>query len=405
MVKSKNTLLILFLSIFIDLIGFGIVIPLLPLYAKSFGASASTITLLFSAYCLASFIASPFWGIWSDRMGRRPLLLLSLAGSGVAYIGFALANSLFWLFVTRILAGVMGCTMVVAQAYVGDITTPENRSKGMGILGVAYGLGFTLGPALSSFLVGIGGSETNFRLPLLGAGGLSFLAFIFAWLQLPESRPSHPGDMTAEKFHTPKTQRLGNPWALLKKSPLLFFFIGLTFLLTFGVSGVQSILVLWLSEVWQLGAVHVGYVFLLMGLMTAFTQGRLVGVLVKRRGEMNVLLAGFGIAGLAILSFPLSSSLPLLIGSLIGMSLGLSFCQPTLKSLLSQAAGAEIQGAAAGMSQAARSIASITAPVVSGLLFEYINPGAPMILAGSLILGQMVLSWIGLSRSPLSQDS
>ena len=222
--KSGKMLFALFLSVLIDFIGFGIVFPLLPFYAKSFGASASTITLLFSIYALAQFVTTLLVGSLSDRMGRRLLLLLSLAGSGVAYLWFGLANSLLELFLARGLAGAMSYSIVVAQAYIGDVTTPENRSKGMGIIGAALGLGFTLGPALSGILVGLGGESPNLRLPLLTAAILSSIAFLLAWKLLPESHPkSHSSSNVKKSFS--KLSSTSSIWLLVRQSPLIAFLI------------------------------------------------------------------------------------------------------------------------------------------------------------------------------------
>ncbi|NEO42036.1 MAG: MFS transporter [Moorea sp. SIOASIH] len=400
MAKSSNTLFVISLSAFTNLIGFGIVIPLLPFYAKSFGASASTITLLFSVYALASFVTTLFLGSLSDRVGRRPLLLLSLAGSAIAYLWFALANSLITLFLARALAGAMSYSIVIAQAYVGDITTPENRSKGMGILGAALGLGFTLGPALSGVLVGLGGDNPNLRLPLFIAALFSFAAFLLAWKFLPVSQSK-----SAPSSHSKKPQSKAetfNLWLVIKENPIIAFLISLGFFLRFGLFITQTILALWLNEIWGWSAEHTGYAFLLLGLVTVVTQGILIGRIVKTLGEVNMLILGLGITVVAFVSFPLAKHLYVLLFTLVLLGFGDSLFRPSLGSLLSQAAGTKYQGSVLGAAQSLTPLGAIAGPFVSGLLFEYVNPGAPFIASALLFGSQIVLAWIWLRGSNLS---
>ncbi|NET56844.1 MAG: MFS transporter, partial [Symploca sp. SIO2E6] len=401
MAKSRNLLFILFLSVFIDLIGYGIVIPLLPFYAKSFGASASTVTLLFSVYSLASFVTTIFAGSISDRVGRRPLLLLSLAGSGIAYLWFALANSIITLFLARALAGAMSYSIVIAQAYVGDITTPENRSKGMGVMGAALGLGLTLGPALSGILVGLSGDNLNLRLPLLTAAILSFVALILAWQMLPESQPRTDLSRKSQKFPR-KTSSLSDFLLPIKQNPIIGFLISLAFFLRFGLFLVQAIFALWLGEIWGWNAQQAGYAFLLIGLVMAITQGNLLGPIVKKLGDVNVFLLGLSSIVVAFVSIPLAEHLFLLLLALALVSFGDSLFRPSLNSLLSQAAGAKYQGTVLGTTQSFIALAGIAGPFTSGLLFEHINPAAPFI-TGALLFGiQFILAWIWLRRSNLS---
>ncbi|NEP77359.1 MAG: MFS transporter [Okeania sp. SIO3B3] len=401
MVKPGKILFILFLSVFIDLIGLGIVIPLLPFYAKSFGASASTVTLLFSAYAVAQFVATLIVGNLSDRMGRRPLLLLSLVGSGISYLWFGLANSITALFLARGLAGAMSYSIVVAQAYVGDITTPENRSKGMGVLGAALGLGFTFGPALSGILVGLGGDNPNLRLPLITAAILSFLAFLLAWKMLPESQPKPESSSNTVDTTSKKTPTL-SIWSLLKQNPLIAFLISLGFFLRFGIFIIQAILALWLNEIWGWSAENTGYIFLLIGLVAAVTQGSLIGLVVKKLGEVNTLMLGLAVTIVAFISFPLARDLYILLLAVVLLSFGNSLFRPSLSSLLSQSAGTKYQGTVLGAAESFIALAGILGPFSSGLLFENISPGAPFIASALLFGTQFILAWVWLRKSNLS---
>ncbi len=404
MTQSKRAFLILFLSIFIDLIGFGIVLPLLPFYAQSFGASASTVTMLFSIYSLAGFVANPFWGRLSDRIGRRPLLLLSLAGSGIAYFWFSLATSLITLFLARALAGIMSCSIVIAQAYIGDITTPENRSKGMGVIGAAFGLGFILGPALAGILVGVG-DEPNLRLPLFAAAATSGIALILAWFLLPESSSvvSVSGESQAETDpQSPEPlQEISPPISsVIRDNPVIAILMGLSFLLPFGLLGANTILALWLGQAWEWGAQQVGYLFVLVGVMASIVQGGLIGPLVKRLGERRVLLVGLGSASLGLIALPQTHQILTLILAVITYNVGESLCRPSLSGLLSQSVSGQQQGQFLGMAQSAGALAAVTGPLVAGLLFEHIHPAAPFLMSAVLMVAQGILVWGGLRKSP-----
>lgn len=324
-----------------------------------------------------------------------------MAGSGIAYLWFALANSLITLFLARALAGAMSYSIVIAQAYVGDITTPENRSKGMGILGAALGLGLTLGPALSGILVGLGGDNPNLRLPLLTAAMLSFVALLLAGKMLPESQPiSEPSRNSQKPLR--KTSSLSNLWLPIKKNPIIAFLISLAFFLRFGLFIIQAIFALWLGEIWGWSAQQAGYAFLLIGLVMAITQGNLIGPIVKKLGEVNTFLLGLCSTVVAFVSFPLAEHLSLLLCALVLVSFGDSLFRPSLNSLLSQAAGAKYQGTVLGTTQSFIALAGIAGPFTSGLLFENINPAAPFITSALIFGTQLILAWILLRRSDLS---
>ena len=180
-------MLALFLIVVVDLIGFGIIIPLLPFYGEHFQADPQTVGLLMASYSLAQFISAPIWGRMSDRAGRRPVLLMSLAGAALAYLWLAFADSLWMLFAARLLGGLMAGNISAAFAYMADITTKENRAKGMGLIGAAFGIGFILGPAIGGILAGSDPTTADFRNPALAAAGLSLLALVLGIFRLPES--------------------------------------------------------------------------------------------------------------------------------------------------------------------------------------------------------------------------
>ncbi|MCB0393691.1 MAG: MFS transporter, partial [Bdellovibrionales bacterium] len=202
--KSKSPLLIIFVTVFVDLVGFGIIIPLSPYLAKHFGASGLQIGLLMSVYSLAQFIFSPLWGRLSDVYGRRPILLMSLLGSTLAHLGFAFASDLWMLFVARTIAGLFGANISAASAYIADVTDSKSRSKSMGIIGAAFGIGFILGPAIGGFLSEWGlqlGTQPPFGIGFsaLGASLICFLNFLFACFRLPESLPKERRNLAKKK--------------------------------------------------------------------------------------------------------------------------------------------------------------------------------------------------------------
>ncbi|HEX6164859.1 MAG TPA: MFS transporter, partial [Vicinamibacterales bacterium] len=221
-----SPLVIIFVTVFIDLLGFGIIIPLLPFYAESFGASAFTIGLLGTSFSLMQFLFSPIWGRWSDKVGRKPIILVGLMGSCLSYMMLALSNSLALLFIARIIGGIAGANIPTAQAYIADVTTPENRARGMGMVGAAFGLGFIFGPALGGILTTI-----SPQTPMWFASALCLANFIAAWFLLPESRSANA-----------VTRNLGRLEAFrhAARNPTLLLLLALFFLVTLAFSGFES---------------------------------------------------------------------------------------------------------------------------------------------------------------------
>ncbi|MGK7874981.1 MAG: MFS transporter [Xenococcaceae cyanobacterium] len=380
--KSNRLMLVLFLTVFIDVIGIGIIIPLLPFYAKHFGASPAIITLLFSCFSLMQFLFSPFWGSLSDHMGRRPILLLSIGGSCLSYLWCGLANSLWMLFASRLLAGFMGGTIVTAQAYISDITTPDNRAKGMGMIGASFGLGFTLGPAIGGLLAGSYTEQVNYQLPLLAASGLSLLGFIFAFFTLPKSN-----QQTSEKpiKTIAGSKRLSGLIETLK-SPLINVLIGVFFLIGLGLVGVQTILALWLESQFVWGPQQVGYLLMFCGVLATILQAQMIGILNKRFGEVNLLVAGLILLGMGLFLIPFSTSLILLLGAMSCLTIGDCLSKTATRSLLSQLAEPYETGKILGMAQSASSLGTIAGPIFAGFAFVVIGKNSPFFNAAFLIL-------------------
>lgn len=385
--ESKNNgraIFVLFLTVFIDLLGFGIILPILPLYAEQFGAQPNEATLLVAIYSLMQFLFAPLWGRFSDRYGRRPILLLTLFGSVIAYAGLGFANSLWILFIARSLAGIMAGNISTAQAYIADITTPVNRARGMGIIGAAFGLGFILGPAIGGLLIGSDPDNANFHLPSLFAAGLSLLALLCALVLLPESLNSETrAKMQAHRYR----QRRLNLLQLLQR-PQFCMLVGIYFLVTFAVAAMDSTLALWSKQQLNWGPQQTSYLFAFMGIVSTIIQGGLLGFLKKQLGEIKLLtwgIVGLGLGLLLIGLIRFSQSLILLLVATSLVAWGISVSQPILNSLISQMTAPEEQGQILGIASSCSALARIGGPIWAGVGFMKFGSSAPF-LSGFLVM-------------------
>ncbi len=382
MVRSR-TLPLLFLTVFVDLVGFGIVLPLLPLYADRFGASGLMVGLLVMIYSVAQFFMAPIWGRLSDRHGRRPILLLGLLGSALAYLVFAWAGSIAALFASRILAGIGGSTIPVAEAYIADVTPPERRAGNMGLIGAAFGLGFTVGPALGGLTVGISTAAPGYL-----AAGLCLINALLAAILLPETR-----DRALRKSVVRRrpgwaytTEGLG----IALRKPGLRRVLVLYFAFTVAFAVIQPTLSLFGSERFGLDARSVGYLFAFLGLVSAVVQGGLVRRIVPRTGEVRLIrICGVPFAaGLLLLAW--SPTLPWALAALALLAVGYGGTVPSVLGLISRASPPEIQGGMLGVGQSVGSAARIVGPVLAGAALDL-----SMVLPYLLGAGMAVLGTVG----------
>jgi len=368
--------LILFLTVFIDLLGFGIVIPFLPMFAHKMGVGAVGVGLLLSIYSLTQFVFAPILGRISDRIGRRPILLLGLLGSSIGYLVYGFAGTFFWLLASRAMHGACAATISTAQAYVADTTDDEHRAKGMGLIGAAFGLGFVLGPALGGIM-----GHSSLRVPVFFASALTFANFIFAAARLPES---HHADRSAPldlaHFIAPL---LAIPRELVRHRLARMFAIA--FLLTFSLSALEATFALMVPAVYGYGAFGIGVLLAFAGLMQALAQGYLLGKIVARFGEVWLLKVGLlaMIAGLAPMGS--ISSHGGLLAMLAAVSLGYGFASPSIASLISRNTDRDLQGEVMGVNQSAMSLARICGPIAGGLAYQLLGPAAPY-LGGAIIV-------------------
>jgi DHA1 family tetracycline resistance protein-like MFS transporter len=357
--RRDRPLLPIFLTVVIDLLGFGIVLPLLPLYADKWNASPLMIAMLFTAFSALQFVSAPLWGRLSDRIGRRPVLLVGLAGSVASYLLFAIASFdalLMLLFVSRITAGIFGGTISTAYAYIADVTSTEERGRGMALIGMAFGIGFTLGPAVGGL-----GHELNVAAPGFIAAALSAIAFLFAWRNLPEPEGHKPAprrswfDVSAFRDAL-RAETIG---AIL----LINFLVITCFSLMESTVGLLGRRIHKL-EFWQ-----IGLLFTYLGFWTALTQGMIVRRYMKRVGETRFVIAGVVTLGLGMAAFGNAPTLGWLIALAPLAVLGFGMVTPSLNSLLSRRSAADVQGGIMGVNQSLQSLSRIVGPLIGLPLF------------------------------------
>jgi multidrug resistance protein len=380
-----SPLVIIFITVFIDLLGFGIIIPLLPFYAESFGASAVTIGLLSSVFSLMQFLVAPLCGRWSDRIGRRPIILAGLLASAVAYVALALANSLALIFLARIVGGIAGGNIPTAQAYIADITTHENRAKGMGLVGAAFGLGFIIGPALGGVLTRFGHAT-----PMWCAAALCFGNFVAALFLLPESRHGDPDRVSPGRLDL--LQRARAHAGLL---PLLLVF----FLASTAFSGFEATFALFTERRFDFNAERIGYVFAFIGLILAIVNGVLVGHVVPWLGERRLVPMAIGVIGFALALVPVAHTVPMLFAVCGTLALGMGFNNPSLTSAISRLSDPSEQGGMLGLAQSLAALGRIVGPVWGGFLFERAGTTTPYFSAATVMFIALLLAWSGVRRA------
>lgn len=411
---KKPSLLIVFLTVFIDLIGFGVVLPLLPLYSKVFGASGFLIGAIIASYSAMQFLFAPAWGRLSDRIGRRPVLLVSTAGAAISYALFGLGSSfsgataLAVLLISRIFAGICGANITVAQAYIADISTSEKRSARMGLIGMAFGLGFIFGPALG----GITYKAFGITGPGYVAASLCALNFVLAYFILPESRQPSSDDI-------PARPRLAQ-WSQTLAHPQIGLLVAVFFLSTFAFTCFETTLGLLVGKNFHLDIANddhakttVSYLFAYCGIIGALIQGGAIGRLVKKMGEPRLITFSLVLVAVSLALMPFvhgrepfswrnlfahaSSPWLHLLLVLALLSVGSSLTRPPVFGLISILTPAHEQGAVIGIAQSAGSLARILGPIFAATLFDYSVP-LPYLVCSVICLIAGTVAWHRLSR-------
>jgi DHA1 family tetracycline resistance protein-like MFS transporter len=367
--------LALFLTVFIHLVGFGIIVPLLPYYAQTYGATGVEVGLLLASFSAMQFLLSPIWGRLSDRIGRRPMLIGSLVLTAGSYVMFAFAGSLAVLFASRILAGIAGATISTAQAYVADTTPLEKRTQGMGLIFAAFGAGFIFGPAIGGIL-----SHWGYAVPGLAAAGLALAACIAAILFLPESLPREArAEAIAHRSAAPVSR------AEMFQRPVIGPGLTLLFLSTVCFAAMEGTFALFGQWRYGLGPRQIGFLLAYAGVLAVILQGGIVGRLARRFGEGSLVRAGYVVMAAGLVAMALAPRLPLMMVALGVTAVGSSLAGPTLAGLVSSAASPIEQGAVLGLYQSMGSLGRAIGPFLGGLAFDHITHPSPMWLAGIVV--------------------
>jgi DHA1 family tetracycline resistance protein-like MFS transporter len=375
MKQHNKPLFTIFLIVFVDLLGFGIVLPLLPYIAEKYQASPFTIGILGATYSFFQLIAGPLLGRLSDRFGRKKLLAISQAGSAVGYLILGLAHNLPLLFLARIIDGITGGNISIAQAYIADITTKENRAKGMGIIGAAFGLGFIFGPAIGGFL-----AKYSYSYPGFFAMGISILTVILTIFTLPETVSSE------ERKNEPKAQVTIKEFWKIASSTNIQYLIVVFFLFNSAFSMMQGTFALWTQKRFNFGPEQNGYVFAFVGVMAVIAQLKLLPMLVKRFKERTLLNYSTLFFGLGFIMIPLVPNYWYLMITQALIVFGNSMANPSIQALASESVPKEDYGETLGFLQSAGSLGRIVGPVLGGWLFGALGIDSPFFFAAFVIL-------------------
>ncbi len=397
---GRSGLTILAATVLVDMIGFGIVLPLLPFYAESLGASPFAVTLIIASFSATQLIAAPIWGRVSDRRGRRPLLIAGLFASAVSYLIFAVADSLTVLLLSRVAAGAAGGTISVAQAYVADSTEGSKRAQGLGLIGAASGLGIMLGPAIGGFFSQWGlGAAGYVAAGMCAANGLAAILF------LPESRHFDRRKDDGVAIGAAQGDRTGRPgdqasaatgglreWAAALFRYPMSSLLSVYFLTISSFAAMTSVLALYLERAFGMDASSMGLVFTLAGAVTVVVRGAAVGRIVHRIGESATVRFGCVILGLSLMMVPFMKNEWWLVGLVPLWALGTGITFPSLASLVSRATGPSSQGSVLGGSQLVGGLGRVVGPLWAGLLFQTVSLASPFTTAGFFVAVAFLLA-------------
>jgi DHA1 family tetracycline resistance protein-like MFS transporter len=388
----KGALGAIFLIVFVDLLGFGIIIPLLPRYVPDFTENPVKVTLLFSVFSIFQFVGAPVLGALSDRYGRRPVLIASQVGSAFGYLLLAFATqwsfspttTLTLVYLSRIIDGFTGGNISTAQAYVSDVTTPQNRARGMGMLGAAFGIGFTAGP----FLGGLLGLKAAYA-----AAALSAAAALLTYLRLPETRRHNPTE--AEVWLHPSR------FLPILRRPVLVQLLAISFFIMAAFVMMESTVTMFLDERFGFKEKKVGLFFGFIGLVIVIVQGGLIGRITRKLGEWPPAIGGCLLVALGMAAFTYTAFRPVLWVLLLAGAVnaaGRSLQQPTISSLLSKFSDPRDQGVVFGLFHGLGSLARVFGPIVAGLTYPLLNHAGQFVTAGVIAIGTAV--WTAALRQP-----
>ncbi len=370
-------LLVIFLTIFVNLVGFGIIIPLLPFYAETFGASPFVIGLLFASFSACQLIAAPWLGDLSDRYGRRPILIFSLLGTVLSFVMLAMAQSITMLFLARVVDGLSGGNISTARAYVADVTAPQDRARAYGLIGAAFGLGFIFGPALSGLL-----ARVSYTAPIWAAAGLTLVATLMAWFWLPE---------TVHKAAAGTGMPFRNLVSMMQR-PGLRRVLVIDFVYWFAFAIFQTTFALFAARRFGFDVPQTGYFFAAFGVLGAIVQGGFIRPIVQRLGDKPVFMLGIVCAAVGLVAATLTHTVFLFAVSLVPLAFGIGFGHPTMSSLVSRAGRGDEQGRVQGAAGAMESLGRALGPVWGSAALQRFGEAMPYLSAAACLGLTLLLS-------------
>jgi len=366
--KTKTALPVLFLTMFFVMVGFGIIIPVLPFYAEELGATPTELGWIMAAYSIMQLIFAPIWGKLSDKVGRKPIMLIGIFGLSISFFLTAISTEFWMLFAARVIGGLLSAAnLPTAMAYVADITTPENRSKGMGMIGAAVGLGFIFGPAIGGVF-----SKISLQYPFIVAGVSSMITFFLVLFILKESLP--------KQKRTKKNSSSPSQWIHFTGVNRNLYII--QFFVSFTLAGLETTFAYFAYEKAGLDSTHLGYIFMIMGLAGAIVQGGLMGVLAKKFGEQKIIQGGIIVSGIGFALILLTTNFATAAIFISIFGIGNGVIRPAISTILTRYSDGD-HGSVTGLLSSFDSLGRIAGPPVGGLLFSY-SIGLPFI-AGFII--------------------
>jgi MFS transporter, DHA1 family, tetracycline resistance protein len=375
--------------VLIDLLGFSVVMPLLAPYAKEYHFSEGQIGLLFAAYPMCQLVAGPILGRLSDRYGRRPVLIFSQAGTAVSFLILGLSRDFTTMLLARMLDGASGGNILVAQAYIADVTKPEDRARGLGLIGMAFGLGFVLGPLLGGVLVSLPfPPEWRLRVPFLVGAGFSTIAFVLVLTRLPESLRVEETGRQASRVMT---------WHGLYETirhPVIGMLVLVGSLSVLAFASLEGTFSLFLGSVMKWEPSQAAYAFAFLGLVSAIVQGGLIRRLVPRYGESRLTIVGLVALAVGMALIALTANMPSLLLAIVVVGIGQGLASPTISGLLSRVTPADEQGAIFGTYASAQTLARMLSYYGANLLFARVAPSAPYWEASAVALVALLLAGV-----------
>jgi multidrug resistance protein len=382
-VKNKSALTLIFLTVFIDLLGFGILIPILPSFAKKeLGVDEASIGIAIAIYSFVQFLFNPFFGKLSDKYGRKPVIVVSLFLNAIGYVIFAYTHSYLMLLLSRVIAGIGGSSIGVAQAYIADVTTKENRSKGMGLIGSAFGLGFVFGPLIGGILSDYGYMATGFA-----AAGFSMIAFVLTLFKLPESNLNREESVQRKRalFDIKGTKKI-------LSRPELSVLVLLFFILTFSFANIYGTFALLGIQVYGFTDLQNGYMFGIVGLSSAIVQGGLIGYINRIMSKKKIIIIGAFLIMVTLALIPYGQTFLGLAIISIFLSYGTGTLQPTILSLISEVTSDAEQGITLGINQSFSAFARVLGPLWGGFAFEFLGYPFPFLTGAAFTFLIFILS-------------